>query len=205
MRKAPASRRGQSLIEVIVASGIIMTAVSGCLTLVGAALRAEKNSESSIVAGNLAREGVEVVRTIRDSNWLAGVAFDTGLVGASNDYTGTVVFDPTANTWTMDFVPNLITDVRARLYRNNAASGTAALGLMRQAAAQPASTVISSYNRLIEVAPLCDNGAGGYTIITSGSCGAATKVGIRVTSTVSWNIGGTSRSMAIEERMLDWR
>ena len=118
MRKAPASRRGQSLIEVIVASAVIMTAVSAALTLVSSSINAEKNSEAQITAGNLAREGIEVVRSIRDSNWLAGASFDTGLTGiTARDYTGVPVFDPNANSWSFNFYPNNITNYMSRVYR----------------------------------------------------------------------------------------
>src|SRR5438128_2018744 len=38
------------------------------------ALSSAAVSKNSIIASNLAREGVEVVRMMRDSNWLAGEA-----------------------------------------------------------------------------------------------------------------------------------
>ncbi len=183
-----------------------MTAVSASLTLVSSSIRAEKNSESQITAGNLAREGVEVVRAIRDSNWLAGRSFDAGLTGASRDYSGVPVFDPAANSWSIDFTPDAITSDWARVSRYVAASGNAVIGLMVQGATVPVGAVISPYRRLVSVDPLCDNGTGSYAIVTSGSdCGANLKVGIRVTSTVQWATGGAAKTMSVEERMFDWR
>ena len=35
--------------------------------------------KNNLIAANLAQEGVEVIRGIRDTNWFNGTAFDTGL------------------------------------------------------------------------------------------------------------------------------
>jgi hypothetical protein len=207
---APRTSRGQSLVETIVACGIIVTAVCASLTLSTSAIRAEGQSEAMVVAGNLAREGIESVRSIRDSNWLAGTtagnAWDAGLSGANDDYTGVPVFDPVSGNWSVDFAPNLISDDAARVYRYTAADGNAVIGLMVQSAAPPASSMtVTSFRRLVTLDPLCDNGVGGYSIVTSGNdCGARKKIGIRVTSLVQWNVGTGTKQVSIEERMFDW-
>lgn len=211
------AQRGQSMIEVIVASGIIMTAVSAALTLVSSSVNAEKNSAAQIAAGNLAREGVEAVRSIRDSNWLSGQAFDTGLVGTGRDYSGVPVFDPASGIWSFDFYPNNITNFMGRVYRYTTGTGNAVVGLMIQGEPRasgvtptgvvPTGAVVSPYRRIVELDPMCDNGAGGYTIATQwvSDCGTNKKIGMRVISTVQWNVGGTTRNLSVEERLFDWR
>jgi hypothetical protein len=53
--------------------------------------------------------------------------------------------------------------------------------------------------------PLCDDGAGGYTIVTSGTpCGTA-KIGVRVTSKVRWSLKNKVKTLDMEERLLNWR
>jgi Tfp pilus assembly protein PilV len=60
------------LIETIAAIFILITTLVAGLGLTLYAFSNAANSQSEIVASNLAREGVEVVRAMRDSNWLAG-------------------------------------------------------------------------------------------------------------------------------------
>jgi type II secretory pathway pseudopilin PulG len=71
MNLTKSSQSGQSLIETIVAIFILVTAL---IAGVGLALYAVANASTNrnqIVANNLAREGIEVFRMMRDSNWLA--------------------------------------------------------------------------------------------------------------------------------------
>ncbi len=206
------------MIEVIIASGIIMTAASAALTLVSSSINAEKNSEAQIAAGNLAREGIEAVRSIRDTNWLKGQAFDTGLTGSvARDYTGVPVFDPAVGTWSFDFYPNNITNFMARVYRYVTGVGNAVVGLMIQGEPRgsgvtptgvvPTGAVVSPYRRFMELDPMCDNGAGGYTIAVqwTSDCGVNKKIGLRVISTVQWKVAGATRNLSVEERLFDWR
>jgi len=196
-------RRGQTLLEAIIAIGIIVTAVSSSLTLVQGAITAEGQSEASIVAGNLAREGVEVVRALRDGNWLADVAWDAGLEGTGADYTAMPVFAPATAAWTLNFTPDTIDSGGAVIYRYPATTGSAAEGLHVQAASIPIDTQDSGFRRLLFLDPICDDGS----VVTSGStCGVAKKIGIRVTSQVAWETqGGASHSTSVIEELYDWR
>ena len=64
------SHAGFTLIEGIIAIGIISTAMLVGLGLAISNLTAAQANSDRIIAANLAREGIEVVRHIRDSNWL---------------------------------------------------------------------------------------------------------------------------------------
>ena len=63
---------GQSLIETIVAIFILTTALSAGVGLAIYAFGSSQVTLNEITATNLAREGVDVVHMMRDSNWLAG-------------------------------------------------------------------------------------------------------------------------------------
>ncbi|MBI3952830.1 MAG: hypothetical protein HY336_02645 [Candidatus Doudnabacteria bacterium] len=67
-------QRGQTLIETILAIFLLTLALSGGVALAIYALSSSSRSFSQIVATSLAREGIEVVRMMRDSNWLASDA-----------------------------------------------------------------------------------------------------------------------------------
>ena len=71
-RSSAASGRsgGFTLIEGVIASGIIATSLVVAVTLAVSNLSAAQANSDRILAGQLAREGIEVVRNIRDSNWL---------------------------------------------------------------------------------------------------------------------------------------
>lgn len=65
------NQSGQTLIETIVAIFILTTALTAGLGLAIYAMSVGSTAQNQIVAASLAREGVEVVRMMRDSIWLA--------------------------------------------------------------------------------------------------------------------------------------
>lgn len=87
IKKSQHAEAGQSLIETIVAMSILVTALVSCLGLTLYALAVSQNSQNELVAVNLAREGVEVVRMMRDSNWLGA-----GEIGGATDFNPACTF-----------------------------------------------------------------------------------------------------------------
>lgn len=75
--------KGFSLVETLIAIAILLVAVVGPIGLIGNALHNLYYARDEMVAINLAQEGIEVIREIRDSNMLAssaGVpAWDAGI------------------------------------------------------------------------------------------------------------------------------
>lgn len=71
--------RGITLLESILAVGLIMAVVIGSITMGIYTTRLGRSSDNKIVALNLAREGIEYVRNLRDSNWLNDRAWDEGI------------------------------------------------------------------------------------------------------------------------------
>lgn len=118
---------GQSLIETIIAIFILTTALTASLGVVIYSFSSSTASQHEIIAANLAREGAEVVRMMRDSNWLAsdakGDAWDlqgcsdiggrlcfpqsrTAVTGYNaynlGDGNYRLSFDPVTSVWTLD-------------------------------------------------------------------------------------------------------
>jgi type II secretory pathway pseudopilin PulG len=75
---------GFTLVESMIAVGLIVTGVVGVLTLVSRSIGFSGLAFNRLTAANLAQEGIEVVRNIRDTNWISGLAWDNGL--ADGDY-----------------------------------------------------------------------------------------------------------------------
>lgn len=65
-----ANRAGFSLVETLVAVAILTTGLTAALSLLSFTLRTVQVTSNALVAAHLAAEGVEVIRNIRDENWL---------------------------------------------------------------------------------------------------------------------------------------
>lgn len=186
---------GQGLLEAIVALTVIATGLVGALNLTLANQTGAAAGEDRLLAANLAREGVEIVRNIRDSNWLARATWDSALENGT-DYTAAPLFDKAANSWTLNFTPNIIIQNYARLWRAGGVYFQSTLN-------PPPGATLTAYRRLLILDEICQD----KSIVVSGSaCNPASnpKIGIRVRSQVQWVSKGTHNLMA-EERLFNWR
>lgn len=61
--------RGQSLLELLIAMGVFVLAVSAVTFLILDAYLADRFGRERMIATFLAKEGMEAVRSIRDNNW----------------------------------------------------------------------------------------------------------------------------------------
>ncbi|MCD6500497.1 prepilin-type N-terminal cleavage/methylation domain-containing protein [bacterium] len=73
------SKRGFTLIEVLTAISVMTIGILGIYALVPRVISISGINTDRFIASQLAREGIEIVRNIRDGNALEGVAFDEGL------------------------------------------------------------------------------------------------------------------------------
>lgn len=64
------SQQGQTLIETLVAAFILVMGIAAALGLATYSLGATTNIRQQTIAMGLAREGLEVTKNIRDTNWL---------------------------------------------------------------------------------------------------------------------------------------
>lgn len=63
--------KGFTLMELIIAIAVITTAVAALVALITFSVSGIRPGKSKLIAISLAQEGLEIVRNIRDSNWLA--------------------------------------------------------------------------------------------------------------------------------------
>lgn len=186
--------------EIVFVLGIIIIAFVGILTLIIANIVGSDVSKTRIVASNLAREGIEVVRQIRDSNWLAYNDWDLGLEGLNDDYTAIAFFDEEGTyEWQLDFTPDSLTDDNTVLFLD------ATKGLYRQKVDYDLGGMPTFYRRLITLNEICRD----LTIKTSGEkCEGILeipKIGIQVLSEVIWTEREREHSVVIEDRLYNWR
>jgi len=97
------SKKGFSLIDVIFAIGIILVGLISILGLLRYVIIAGRVSNDKFIATNLAEEGVEIIRAIRDSNWLAGGNWDDNLPSAAEykrvDYRQNILLNDDPNAY----------------------------------------------------------------------------------------------------------
>jgi Tfp pilus assembly protein PilV len=111
--------RGFSLIEVPVALYIISTGVLAAMALILQTINTGKINTSTVTAAALAQEGIELVRQKRDTNWLIGANWQTGILPAAADRNYTIYLDSTDGSIDVEYTVNDIASARLFLDANN--------------------------------------------------------------------------------------
>ncbi|MBD3251017.1 hypothetical protein GF380_00860 [Candidatus Uhrbacteria bacterium] len=191
--------RGQSLLELLIAMTVIIVGLTAAGTLIFSNIRLQEQSSQRVVAANLAREGIEIAKAVRDSNWLKNVDFRDGMYDTGNDYTGVPDWVQGQVTG-FDFSPDDIDDAGTAIIVSNHASSVRLM--VQEASGHPVRST-TFYRRLLTFEPICSDGS----IRSEGTnCGGLIPVqGVRVTSRVVWDARGTRRESVIVDELYDWR
>jgi len=89
------------MLEMLIAAFILVIAVIGAYSAFSRIIVATSIISSRLTAAYLAQEGIEIIRNIRDANWLKGFEWDSGLdicssgFGCEADYTTGAVNETT--------------------------------------------------------------------------------------------------------------
>lgn len=75
--------KGFTLIEVIVAIGILSFVSVGAMFAISLSLASAARIQNNLIAANLAQEGLEIIRGIRDRDWHLGNGFGASLPSGS--------------------------------------------------------------------------------------------------------------------------
>lgn len=217
---------GFTLVEIVVATTITVVGMLAALQVAQATSRASVGNEQKVVATNLAREGIEMVRNTRDSNWqnYAHTAQRNKLTGGSastgpwDSYCTTAGSANPRNcdgrfTTAATLIPHYPAAAEAVPYftatdSNPLAAEKRICPVVKNGPyvnnPGPAPCLDKPYFRSITVTPSGKTGA------AAGSCEAttasSTNASFRVTSTVVWQEGGgRQREVALEEYLTNWR
>lgn len=167
---------GFTLLETIVALTLVVSAIVGPFALASRGVFAAKFSRSKLVALNLAQEGIEIVRAMRENNILAGAADWRGLTG------------PCASGCTRlqdgSYQPDVYTAANGST--PPVSSGSALLfeesaGLYSQAAGSP-----TPFTRVVDIS-------------------TPAPAQMRIVSTVTWTESNIPRQARLEEVLYDWQ
>ncbi len=85
---------GFSLVEILVASSIIVVSLIAVINIANKAINSSRQSVNAYLASTLLEEGAEAVRTIRDNDW-------TNISALSNSTTYYPKFTTATNTWSL--------------------------------------------------------------------------------------------------------
>lgn len=199
------NQAGQTLMEVLVAIAMINIGLFAVWALLMSNYTGEKEAEARVIGANLAREGVEAVKNIRDSNWLKIedndlIPWDDGLSGD-----GSAIIDDLFNgSVGLNFTPGDINDPATRLYVNSD-------GFFNH----DNTGQFTPYSRLITIRNICcANGDGDlkcddYSLVVkpAGEVCAVNelKIGLDVYSNVLWDYGGRRRNFVAQDQLFNWR
>lgn len=220
-------QQGFSLLESVLAIGIILVGIVTIISLSTTSYFAGQVTSDQFIAANLAREGMEIVRWQRDTNWLK---YDTdsttgwnenlyAIEGPNRDYTaitsGSVYY---AAIPPVEFRPDGFADLCVGAVEpyvcsavwydnsNNTYFQTSVDGF------DPSAPNIEKtlYRRMIYLNPICRNDADptDEQVITTGVCaslGAYTQAGIDVVVEVEYPGKGETLTYTLEEYLYDWK
>jgi len=202
----PIDKKGQGLVELIVSIAIIEVGLFSVWSLFLVNFNAVREAEMRIVGVNLAREGIEAIKNIRDTNWLK--------VG-NNEFSN----QEQTKIWTWDenlrageyavnydsADPTAISDGNDQLYLNDS-------GLYSNVKSESAKP--TEYKRLITLNDICctdDNphdfqcDDSTYEILADSCPSGKLKIGINVVSDVSWQLSGRDRNAILEDNLYNWK
>ena len=198
---------GQTLLEAMVAIGVIMTAVFGATTLIISSITAGRISQNRVEAANFAREGVEIVRAIRDSNWLkfeqneldpstgAPPLWNAGLSAGTKR---AVLSFGLTNTWLLQSCTGGCTASNTVIYKVTHTSGRVWYAQYQSQAACNAggrTCVATKFNRTIQLSYINDD---------LNSDGTAEQYLLAV-ATVNWTDRSGPKTLSAQTRFYDWK
>jgi prepilin-type N-terminal cleavage/methylation domain-containing protein len=196
--KSAQAESGFGLIELLVSIVVLGIGIMSLITLVGNMVRADRYNTIDFTALNFAREGIEIARNTRDSNWLAGRIWDTDL-SFGTDYTAILIFDSVLNRWQFDYGVDAIDEPLATLVYNDEQEAYVV---------NESGRFTPGYRRLLTMNPICyDEITETESIRESGeSCtGTEEKIGVYVIADVAWTDGQTTRDHQLIDKIYNWR
>jgi prepilin-type N-terminal cleavage/methylation domain-containing protein len=75
MKNKSKNKKGFSLLEVIISAFVLSVGITAVLGLMASNIKYSIDSRNSIIASELAQEGAELVRNIRDNNFLSSPSY----------------------------------------------------------------------------------------------------------------------------------
>ncbi len=185
-------KSGFALVEVLVAVSLLSATIITISALTISMMRANSLNHNHLVATELAREGLEITRNIRDTNWKYYRHWLTDIHdGADSPYTFSVDSQGlSGNVWNV-FVP--ASDDDSLLYKNDNLLG------YTEYTHSGDSADATPYHRTVTVTPVMDNSDD-----LDASLPAEYVLKVLVESKVWWNYRGQDKEITLYTELTDW-
>lgn len=176
---------GFTIIEAMIAATVISVGLIGVLTLCTMSMKFGRISLNRVIAANLAQEGIEVIRSMRDDIWLSGDLdpWDNppfNVTSGSED--GIIFWNTLSDNWEWD-VTNSGYWAGARFYLD-------AQGRYIQYGSSPSSGAATNFWRTIEISSATDSD--GYPFR-------------RIVIKVKWDEGDKFYEIQLEDWLYNWK
>lgn len=178
MSAASKKQNGFTLLETVVALGVIMAAIVGPYALATRGLAHTIGNKNRLAGLYLAQEGIELVRFIRENNVLVGIPWD-GEDGVENSN------EIREGTWQIS-----VLDVRLAVFGGSPLLYDSALSLYNHSSGDP-----SIFTRSITIQKPPSTPTEGIPLSDQ----------IRVISQVSWTEGTQTRSVSLDQIFYNWQ
>lgn len=184
--------RGFTLLETMVAIAILLIAVVGPISIIGSSLNKIYFARDQVVAINLAQEGIEAVRAVRDSNML------NNIITWDNDFQASQ-----CGVGQKECIVNLSYHVAIPLIQScsGGAGGASCDATESLVYACTDSLYYQGIGGMLGQTP-CTPTIFRRVITTQRILASA--VEDRVTSTVKWNTGNTQGAVTVSESVFNW-
>ena len=184
------NHKGFTLIETLFSILIFSAALISLMTIAGRGISATGDAAQETTAHYLAQEGLEVVRNLRDTNFLTpSLPWDTGFAQCNTTTNAcNVVYDatlaPTVTGCGLSKCP---------LYQN-----------VQGEFVNQSSGALSQYTRSIMVTPITSNTGASLPDPSSGTTSINNVNEYQVVSTVYWTSKGIPHVVSLETLLKDW-
>ncbi len=197
--------QGSGLLEVVVAMAIIIVVLIGILSRTSMLASWQKDSFDRTKAVFLAREALEVVRNIRDTNWLRGCSsfddpekcfyWDSGLLAQ----TATYYWQEEKEMFSLQPLAENFEQCRS--------SGSCRLFFSSSGELSYEQTALpSNFYRVVKVSKICQEQADCQDgICEQGESCFSEEIGIEVSSLVSWKDGENWKNLELKQQFFNWR
>lgn len=215
---------GYTLIELVTAIGVFTIGVLASLGLAVSNYNDSQDNLDRITAVNLAREGIELVKNIRDTNWLKVDSNDSANCGgttctwnygleSANSYaivdftydvdSGVKFLTPTCGGATVDCASTYLTNsTDIKLYFD-------AYNYYYHNTSTPATSPLTKFYRIIKFDRICLNTVTDVEQTLSGMASAcdsnSIQIGLQVTSHVQWDDYGETKYVELSDAIYNWR
>lgn len=177
-RRYCTNNNGFTFIEVIVAIFILSTGILSLVVIVDKSIASVTEIKTKFIAAYLAQEGIEIIRNIRDTNWLEGAtnSWDEGL---------SVCGSPSCD-WEVDYATPSEVDPTLNSYNENFLYIEGATGFYRYISFPLPDDIQTKFKRKVSISDKTANS-------------------FKVSSKVEWEIKGNSYNIEAVERLYNWK